>query len=229
MDQRELLELCRPLRVADVVDGLDWVGIRGATHVDAAIRPVWRPVRAVGLAVTVRWIPTTRTVPRLTPEEYTEFVRHWYQEIGKYPFGELIEPGSFLMVDAAGTDCGIFGSNNVLAYMNRGAVGICTDGGCRDTDEIILQRNPVWCRHISRTMVQGRVEFHSMQEPVLVGGVLVRPGDVVVADGDGVVVVPQETAADVARYAHQERSKDRRGRRRLYEAAGMPLDDSVLD
>lgn len=229
MDRNELLECYAPLRVTDVVDGLDWVGIRDITHVDPAIRPVWHPVRAVGIALTVRWVPTTRTVPKMTPEEYTEFSRHWYAEIGKYPFGKLVQAGSFLMVDAAGTDCGIFGSNNVLDYINRGATGICTDGGCRDTDEIILQQNPVWCRHISRTMVQGRVEFHSMDEPVVVGGVKVHPGDVVVADGDGVVVVPQEAAADVARYAHQELSNDKKGRRRLYEAAGRALDATVLD
>ena len=228
MDRNELLELYRPLRVTDVCDGLDWMGIRDITHVDPAIRPIWRPVRAVGIALTARWVPTTRVVPQMTPEEYTEYTRHWYAEIGKYPFGALVQPGSFLMVDAAGTDCGIFGSNNVLDYINRGAVGVCTDGGCRDTDEIILQQNPVWCRHISRTMVQGRVEFHSMDEPVVVGGVLVRPGDVVVADGDGVVVVPQEAAEEVGRYAHQELSNDKKGRRRLYEAGGRPLDETVL-
>jgi regulator of RNase E activity RraA len=229
MTRTELLELYAPLRVTDVVDGLDWVGIRDVTHVDPAIRPLWRPVRAVGIALTVRWVRTQRPVPDKTGEEYTAYVRHWYREIGKYPFGALVEPGSFLMVDAAGTDVGIFGSNNVLDYANRGAVGICTDGGCRDTDEVILQRNPVWCRHISRTMVQGRVEFHSMQEEVTVGGARVRPGDVIVADGDGVVVVPLEAAADVATYAHQELGADKKGRRRLYEAGGRPLDETVTD
>src|SRR2546423_15693515 len=108
MTRHELLDLYRPLRVTDVVDGLDWVGIRDITHVDPAIRPVWRPVRAVGIALTVRWVPTTRAVPRMTPEEYTEFTRHWYRAIGKYPFGVLVQPGSFLMVDAAGSDSGCF-------------------------------------------------------------------------------------------------------------------------
>jgi regulator of RNase E activity RraA len=78
-------------------------------------------------------------------------------------------------------------------------------------------------------MVTGRVEFDSMQEPVVVGGVTVRPGDVVVADGDGVVVVPHEAAENVASYAHQELSADKKSRRRLYEAAGRELDESLLD
>src|SRR5438067_6705846 len=99
MNRQELLDLYGPLRVTDVVDGLDWVAIRDITHVNPAIRPVWRPVRAVGVALTVRWVPTTRAVPNLTPAEYTQYVRDWYRDIGKYPFGALIEPGSFLMVD----------------------------------------------------------------------------------------------------------------------------------
>src|SRR5205823_7810756 len=125
MNRSELLDLYRPLRVTDVVDGLDWLGIRDVTHVDPAIRPVWRPVRAVGIALTVRWVATTRIVPTMGPEEYTQYARDWYRDVAKYPFGALVEPGSFLMVDAAGTDCRIFGSNNVLDYVNRGAVGLC--------------------------------------------------------------------------------------------------------
>ena len=65
-----------------------------------------------------------------------------------------------------------------------------TNGGARDTDELIKQRTPVYSRYISRTIRPGRVELDAVQVPVNVGGALVNPGDVVVADGDGVVVVP---------------------------------------
>ena len=67
-----------------------------------------------------------------------------------------------------------------------------------------------------------------MNIPVAVGGVVVYPGDVVVADGDGIIVVPRKMAFDVAKYAHQELRNDKVGRRRLYEALGMELDDTVL-
>jgi regulator of RNase E activity RraA len=98
----------------------------------------------------------------------------------------------------------------------------------RDTDELILQKVPFWSRMISQSMVQARLRFDAMDIPVNVGGVQVHPGDMVVADGDGVIVVPRDMARDVARYAHQELANDKVGRRKLYEALGMELDDTVL-
>jgi 4-hydroxy-4-methyl-2-oxoglutarate aldolase len=227
-ERTELLELFGPLRVADVSDGMDWNMLHDIGLVSHDIRPVWRPVRFCGFAKTVRYVPTNRKVPTMAPEEYSDFVREWYRDICRYPFGDLLQPGDVLCVDASNLDVGLLGSNNVLSYMEKGIAGVVTNGGCRDTDEIILQKCPVFSRFISRTMVQARLEFSDMMNPVDIGGVLVRPNDVVVADGDGVIVVPLEKAYDVARYAHQELSGDKKGRRQLYQAMGMPLDDTVL-
>lgn len=226
-ERKALLQAFEPLRVADVCDGMDWVMHRDVGLVDPAIRPLFRPVRVCGLALTVRYIPTNKTVPTMTPEEYDEFSANWYGEVCTYPFSEVIQPGDVVVIDASDTDVGLLGSNNVLSFINKGANAIVTNGGCRDTDEVIIQKCPVFCRHISRTMVQGRLEFASMNEPINCGGVQVRPGDVVVGDGDGVVVVPREKALDVAKYARRELENDKKGRRRLYEAAGLPLDDTV--
>ena len=77
-------------------------------------------------------------------------------------------------------------------------------------------------------MVQGRLRFEAMDIPVSVGGVQVHPGDIVVADGDGVIVVPRRLARDVAKYAHRELSNDKKGRRRLYEELGRELDDTRI-
>jgi len=63
---------------------------------------------------------------------------------------------------------------------------------------------------------------------VAIGGVSVYPGDIIVADGDGVVVVPRKVAYDVAKYAQQELSGDKAGRKKLYEALGWELDSTVL-
>jgi 4-hydroxy-4-methyl-2-oxoglutarate aldolase len=119
------------------------------------------------------------------------------------------------------------GSNNGLECKRAGAVGLVTNGGMRDTDELILQQVPCWTRIISQGMVQGRLQFDAHAVPVSVGGVLVAPGDVVVADGDGVIVVPLDRALDVARYAERELRNDKTARRRLYESLGMDLDDTV--
>ena len=66
-----------------------------------------------------------------------------------------------------------------------------------------------------------------MNRPIVCGGVLVVPGDVVVADGDGVLVVPRAVAADVARYAKRILEGDKDGRRKLYEKLGLPPDPSI--
>jgi regulator of RNase E activity RraA len=80
-------------------------------------------------------------------------------------------------------------------------VGLVTGGGLADTDEITYHKVPVWFRRLARGIRPGRNELESVNRPVTVGGVLVRPGDVVVADGVGVVVVPRERAEEVAKAA----------------------------
>jgi regulator of RNase E activity RraA len=131
------------------------------------------------------------------------------------------------VIDQSGVDAGLMGSNNSLAGFGNGARGYVTNGGVRDTDELIIQRIPFWSKLVSQSMVQGRLQFDAHDIPVLVAGVLVHPGDVVVADRDGVIVVPREIAFDVARYGRQELEKDKLARRRLYEEQGMNLDHTV--
>ena len=106
-------------------------------------------------------------------------------------------------------------------------VGVVTSNSARDTDEIIAQKVPLYFRQPGRGIRPGRNEVESVNRPVVCGGVLVKPGDVVVADGDGVIVVPRARAEEVARYARQVIEKDRAGRTKLYEKLGMPKDKSV--
>ena len=80
---------------------------------------------------------------------------------------------------------------------------------------------------ISQPMDQGRIQFDAMNVPIAFGGVRVEPNDIIVADGDGIVVVPRKIAKEVAIYASQELRADKKGRRGLYEKLGMELDDTV--
>jgi regulator of RNase E activity RraA len=105
--------------------------------------------------------------------------------------------------------------------------GIVTDGGCRDSDEVILERIPVYQRGSTRGIDPGRIQIESYNNPVNVGGVLVMPGDVIVADAEGVVVVPRAKAEAVAAAAHRIQDGDKEGRRSLYEKLRRPQDFTV--
>jgi regulator of RNase E activity RraA len=109
----------------------------------------------------------------------------------------------------------------------KGVVGVVTDATARDTDEVTAEHVPLYFRRPGRGIRPGRNEIESVNRPVVCGGVLVMPGDVVVADGDGVVVVPRAHAEEVARYAHRILDDDKAGRRELYEKLGLPEDPSV--
>lgn len=219
--------LFKGLRVADVSDGMDAIGLRNVGLVSSAIRPVWRGARISGRAITARYVPTNEVVPTMSPEEYAEYSRHWYAEKCPYPFLQVAKPGDVLVLDLSGLEVGFWGSNVALAAKKVGIVGVIIDGGCRDTYEIEKQRCPVWTRHVARTTVIGRLEFAGINETVNCGGVKVRPGDIVVADDDGVIIVPREVASEVAKWARRELENDKRARRKLYEELGLPLDETV--
>jgi 4-hydroxy-4-methyl-2-oxoglutarate aldolase len=225
-DRQGLLDLFGDLRVADVRDGMDWVMRHRQGSMPPDVRPLFR-TRAVGMAKTARYVPYAGPIPAMLPEEYTEWVGWYYREVCPYPWIDGIKIGDFCVIDQCGVDAGLMGSNNSLAGLGKGARGYVTNGGVRDTDEIIIQKIPFWSKFVSQSMVQGRLQFDAADIPVLVNNVLVHPGDVVVADGDGVIVVPQDIALDVAKYARRELDNDKAARRKMYRDLGMALDHTV--
>ena len=221
-----LLDLFSDLRVADTRDGMDWMMQHHQGSMIPGIRPLWR-THAVGIAKTARYLPYKGTIPQMTPEEYTKWSGWYYSKVCIYPWIATIEKGDFIIIDQSGVDVGLMGSNNTMDGIINGAVGYVSNGGVRDTDEIIIQKIPFWSAMVSQGMVQGRLQFDACDIPVVVGGVLVHPGDVVVADGDGVIVVPQAIAKDVSIYAHQELRNDKASRRAKYDELGLPPDETV--
>lgn len=225
-ERQEILGLFGDLRVADVRDGMDTMMRHHTGSMSPEVRPLFR-TRICGIARTARYLPYDGTIPDLKPSEYWEWVSEYYAKINPYPWMDQIEPGDVCVIHQSGIDAGLMGSNNSLAGIRAGARGYVSSGGVRDTDELILQKVPFWAASISQKMVQGRLQFDAMNIPVSVGGVLVHPGDVVTADGDGVIVVPRAIARDVARYASEEHARDKAGRRKIYTDLGMPLDNTV--
>ena len=233
-EDNAVLRLFEGLRVADVSDGMDKAGLQNTGLVSADIRPLWRDTqtfrhRFVGIAVTARYVPTNKPAAgHQETEEFDKWVGQWYRNLSSEPFVQLIRPGTALVIeDSEAVDVGSIGSNNILGWKLRGCVGVVTSATARDTDEIITEKVPLYFKQPGRGIRPGRNEIESVNRPVVVGGALVVPGDVVVADGDGVIIVPRGRAEEVAKYARATLDGDKAGRRKLYEKLKLPPDESV--
>jgi len=233
-EDAELLKLFSGLRVADVSDGLDKAGLPGVGLVDPSILPLWTDLkdfshRFAGIAVTARYVPTQRPhAGERAPEDFDKWEGEFYSRYSSEPFADLIRPGSALVIDdVEEADIGSIGSYNILDWKRRGCNGVVTDAAARDTDEVALEKVPLYLRKRGRGIRPGRNEIESVNRPVAIGGVLVMPGDVVVADGDGVVIVPRAKAREVAGLARQVMENDKAGRRDLYKQLRLPSDPSV--
>ena len=204
-DNQRILKLYEPLRVSDVSDGMDTVGLQDIGIVDDSIKPLWKDTqnfthRIVGIAVTARYVPTNKRLARTSEKD----VEYWYDNITGEPFMDALFPGCVLVIDAEGdNDTRSIGSTNILDWQKLGMRGVITSGGLADSDEIIYHKVPAYHKRMGRGFRPGRNEIESVNRPITLGGVLVRPGDVVMADGDGVIVVPREHAEEVAKAAMQ--------------------------
>lgn len=233
-DNQAIVAKFKDLRVTDIVDGLDVVGLQDVTVMDQGIQPMWRDGekfkhRIYGTAVTLRIVPPQERAPNFTThDEFAKWESNWYRTRIPGDFEAWLKPDTILVIDASRTkDVGFCGSNNAYAWLSRGMRGIVTDGGCRDTDEMILQGIPVYQRGNTRGIDPGRVVIESYNQPVNVGGVLVMPGDVIAADNEGVAVIPREKAEAVAAAAHRIQEGDKNGRRRLYKKMNRADDFTV--
>ena len=224
---KEVLAQLRSVRTTDAADALDSMGLQERYEMDLEMRPMYFGIRFAGIAHTAEYRVIDKPLEPMTYEEFDE------RQYKKGPEGLWHEAGAWgapdevLVIDAKRTRAGILGSNNTLGGRLRGVVGFVIDGACRDSYECVIQKTPMFCTVRSYAHPMGRIGAVSDNKPIVCAGVVVNPGDVIVADDDGVLVVPQGIAAEVARRAVLVQDKDRPGRRAAYEKLGLPLDDTV--
>ncbi|MBN2414134.1 RraA family protein [candidate division KSB1 bacterium] len=237
--RREILDLYRDLRLTDVCDGMDLIGLQDVGLMYNNIRPLWRDTenfthRFVGFAITVRYVPTDVRVGQNSfpnTEGFNKFKSEQYGRASDKDWMAMVKKGDVLVMDVGGVfECGNIGSNNSLNWVKKGVVGVVTNGGARDTDEIIKVKNPpVYCvdGYSTRGVRPGRLITESVNFPVNCAGVLVYPGDVIVADGDGVIVVPREHALTVGKLARDINLGDEKSRAGHYQDLNMQPDETV--
>ena len=174
----ELIEAFRGVPTADLVDVMHKRG-----SVDPAIRPIYRPMpNVVGPAVTIS-----------APDSAFSIIKAGL---------EMTKPGDVVVVNARGNlDAALVGGNVCRGLKARGVAGFLADGSIRDVSEIREDGLPVFSRGVALQMgpIPGAGEINV---PIAFGGVVVNPGDIIVADEDGIAVVPPHLAEEVLAAAH---------------------------
>jgi regulator of RNase E activity RraA len=174
--------------------GLRNVWLRGPRPATEAARGR----RMVGEAFTLRFVPAREDLA--TPES-------WSSPRSTRAAIEAMPVGCIAVADAMGvTDAGIFGDILCARIARKGVTALVTDGAVRDIAGVVSTGLPVWCAGVAAPPSVAGLTFVDWQEPIGCGGVAVFPGDVIVADADGAVVVPLAMAVAVAvAGAEQER------------------------
>jgi 4-hydroxy-4-methyl-2-oxoglutarate aldolase len=153
--------------------------------------------RMVGTAYTVRQAPKHVTSPR-----QKGMVSHAKVS------GELASEGEVIVVDAGGrTDTGTWGENHCMRAKPRGVAGAVINGATRDGYELTRVGFPVFCMGVSPVKSQWDLETVGHNEPVVIAGVQVRPGDILFGDETGIILVPPELAdkvLDAAQKIHDQ-------------------------
>ena len=167
------------------------------------MRPIYPGARVCGTAITALGHPGD----------------NWMLHVA----AEMLRPGDVVVFAlSAPDDHGFFGELLATSFRARGGLGLVIDGGVRDISELAAMKFPVWSKAVhAKGTIKARVG--SVNTPVICAGALVHPGDVIVGDDDGVVVIPAAQAAEVAAAAQAREDKEAATRARL-KAGELGLD-----
>ena len=182
---QELVPRLRHLDACAVSDALDRLGID--QQVASGLAHQSTHTKLAGRVLTYRLVPAGQAPKSGGP------VRH----LGTRAI-ELAAAGEVIVVEQrTGIGAGCWGGILSLAAKVKGIAGVVADGPVRDIDEARAYELPIYCRSLTPRTARGRVEEIEVNGPVRVGGVTVNPGDLVIADGSGVVFIPAARAAEV--------------------------------
>ena len=180
MGREEIIERLAKLDTCAVSDALDSLNLKGATWV---VRTMLQCPRIAGRAVTMKIKPAGLEQPK--------------QHLGTAPI-EAAKPGDIIVVDNGGKlEFSCWGGLLALSAKLKGLSGVVIDGASRDIDEARDLEFPVYARGAVPMTARGRVVQESYNQEIQFAGVQCRPGDLVLADGSGVIIIPKEKESDV--------------------------------
>jgi 4-hydroxy-4-methyl-2-oxoglutarate aldolase len=184
MTREPIVERLFKLDTCAVSDGMDRLGLMGATY---GVRPMWPCPKIVGRAVTMKIKPVGLDKPK--------------QHLGTLPI-DAAQPGDVIVIDNGGRpDTSCWGGLLALAAKTKEISGVVIDGACRDIDESRDLGFPVYARGAVPMTARGRVMQEAYNQEIEFAGVQVHPGDLVIADGSGVVIIPRSKEEEIVREA----------------------------
>jgi 4-hydroxy-4-methyl-2-oxoglutarate aldolase len=200
----DVIEAYRGIAVASVADALWEHGVSG--HMDHEIKPIF-PAKIVGQAITVLEEPTEERHP---PTHALELI-------------DEAEPGNVIVIAIDGErDVATWGGLMTAGAVANKLEAAVLDGGVRDVEEIERDFGfPVFARSVSPATTVGRFKTVAANQPVAVGGVTVKPGELIVGDRDGVVVVPIDLVGAVLELAQDIEEREREQTRLIREAGSL--------
>jgi regulator of RNase E activity RraA len=202
---KKLIEGFRGLATSTIGNVLDDMKISGVIQ---NIKPVCPGFRFAGGALTVKEV--TGVLGTYTNADFK--------------LGQVIDSaqeGDVIVIDNGGQQVSTWGGVAAFAAKMRGVNGLVVDGGVRDLDEIREFDFPVFSRYVVPTSGKGRVKLLSMNTAVKIDGILVRPGDIVVGDGTGIVCVPIEVAEEVMNLATRFDEQDKQAIAEIRQGMGF--------
>jgi regulator of RNase E activity RraA len=177
---RDAADVLRSVSTATITTVLLKKGLRNVWMRGTA--PASPQPRVVGPAFTLRFVPAREDLA--TPAS-------WASPISTRAAIEAMPEGAVAVADAMGiVDAGIFGDILTARMARRGVAALVTDGVVRDIEGVRASGLPIWCRGAAAPPSVAGLTFVGWQEPIGCGGVAVFPGDTIVADSDGAVVIP---------------------------------------
>jgi 4-hydroxy-4-methyl-2-oxoglutarate aldolase len=209
----QLIDRLERLHPAVVADCLDRLGARSQV-LDPRIRPLSADAKLAGFAATVRCVEVD-AVPANRDD--------WYR--GELQAVDALRPGDVMVVSTCRGS--YWGELLATASRHRGARGIVLDAYTRDTLALIELGFPTFAAGIHCADSLGRIDVDAVGVPIVCGGVQVAPGDLVLGDHDGVVVVPAALAEETLARAEEKVAGENLVRERL--AAGMPVSDAFRE
>jgi regulator of RNase E activity RraA len=184
------------VRSAMISDSLDVVGVRN-NAMDVRVSALRPGMRAVGLAATLKFVPDSKYDQQ---DPYGEAIK----------FLDTLQTGEIVIISTGG-DClsAFWGELFSAAAKGRGATGVVTDGPLRDSEQVRELDFPAFGQGTRPYDYKGRMRIESMRVPIICGGVEIDPGDGVIADSDGVVVVPRAHLDRVSELANSRAASER--------------------